>query len=35
MDTLAGLAVDDVGKSDARPPLVLLHGLTFDLKRAR
>ena len=28
--TLAGLAVDDVGESDARPPLVLLHGLTFD-----
>jgi pimeloyl-ACP methyl ester carboxylesterase len=27
---LAGLAVDDVGESDARPPLVLLHGLTFD-----
>jgi pimeloyl-ACP methyl ester carboxylesterase len=28
--TLAGLAVDDIGESDARPPLVLLHGLTFD-----
>ena len=27
---LAGLSVDDVGESDARPPLVLLHGLTFD-----
>ena len=27
---LAGLAVDDAGESDARPPLVLLHGLTFD-----
>jgi pimeloyl-ACP methyl ester carboxylesterase len=27
---LAGLAADDSGKSDARPPLVLLHGLTFD-----
>jgi pimeloyl-ACP methyl ester carboxylesterase len=27
---LAGLAVDDVGESDARPPLILLHGLTFD-----
>ena len=27
---VAGLAVDDVGVSDARPPLVLLHGLTFD-----
>jgi pimeloyl-ACP methyl ester carboxylesterase len=28
--TLAGLAADDFGESDARPPLVLLHGLTFD-----
>jgi pimeloyl-ACP methyl ester carboxylesterase len=28
--TLAGLAVDDVGASDGRPPLVLLHGLSFD-----
>jgi pimeloyl-ACP methyl ester carboxylesterase len=28
--TLAGLAADDSGRSDARPPLVLLHGLTFD-----
>ena len=28
--TLAGLAADDSGESDARPPLVLLHGLTFD-----
>src|SRR5690348_9950737 len=27
---LAGLAVDDVGETDVRPPLVLLHGLTFD-----
>lgn len=26
----AGLAADDSGESDARPPLVLLHGLTFD-----
>jgi len=26
----AGLAADDVGRSDARAPLVLLHGLTFD-----
>jgi pimeloyl-ACP methyl ester carboxylesterase len=25
----AGLAADDVGRSDSRPPLVLLHGLTF------
>ncbi len=28
--TYAGLATDDVGRSDSRPPLVLLHGLTFD-----
>ena len=28
--TYAGLAADDVGRSDERPPLVLLHGLTFD-----
>jgi pimeloyl-ACP methyl ester carboxylesterase len=28
--TLAGLAADDWGESDARQPLVLLHGLTFD-----
>jgi pimeloyl-ACP methyl ester carboxylesterase len=28
--TYAGLATDDVGRSDTRPPLVLLHGLTFD-----
>ncbi len=28
--TVAGLAADDWGESDARPPLVLLHGLTFD-----
>ncbi len=28
--TLAGLAADDWGESDARPALVLLHGLTFD-----
>ena len=26
----AGLVADDLGRSDARPPLVLLHGLTFD-----
>jgi pimeloyl-ACP methyl ester carboxylesterase len=26
----AGLAADDVGRADERPPLVLLHGLTFD-----
>lgn len=30
MQTLAGLAADDHGECDARPPLVLLHGLTFD-----
>jgi pimeloyl-ACP methyl ester carboxylesterase len=30
MRNLAGLAADDYGESDARPPLVLLHGLTFD-----
>jgi pimeloyl-ACP methyl ester carboxylesterase len=28
--TYAGLAADDTGRSDDRPPLVLLHGLTFD-----
>ena len=28
--TLAGLAADDWGESDARAPLVLIHGLTFD-----
>ena len=28
--TYADLAADDVGRSDDRPPLVLLHGLTFD-----
>ncbi|MBJ7601843.1 MAG: alpha/beta hydrolase [Candidatus Dormibacteraeota bacterium] len=28
--TLGGLAADDYGESDARPPLMLLHGLTFD-----
>ncbi len=27
---VAGLASDDQGRSDRRPPLVLLHGLTFD-----
>ena len=26
----AGLTADDLGQSDDRPPLVLLHGLTFD-----
>jgi pimeloyl-ACP methyl ester carboxylesterase len=28
--TYAGLAADDLGATDDRPPLVLLHGLTFD-----
>ena len=28
--SLAGLAAEDRGSSDERPPLVLLHGLTFD-----
>jgi pimeloyl-ACP methyl ester carboxylesterase len=28
--TVAGLAVDVAGRPDGRPPLVLLHGLTFD-----
>jgi pimeloyl-ACP methyl ester carboxylesterase len=28
--TYAGLAADDLGRPDRRPPLVLLHGLTFD-----
>jgi len=28
--TLAGLAADDYGETDQRPPLVLLHGLSFD-----
>ncbi|HEX3393352.1 MAG TPA: alpha/beta hydrolase [Acidimicrobiales bacterium] len=27
---LAGLALDDYGTADTRPPLVLLHGLTFN-----
>lgn len=27
---LAALAADDTGHSDQRPPLLLLHGLTFD-----
>ena len=26
----AGLSTDDMGRSDSRAPLVLLHGLTFD-----
>ena len=28
--SFAGLAADDIGRADGRPPLVLLHGLTFD-----
>ncbi len=28
--TYTGLAADDYGRPDDRPPLVLLHGLTFD-----
>jgi pimeloyl-ACP methyl ester carboxylesterase len=27
---IAGLAADDYGRSDDRPPLVLLHGMTFN-----
>ena len=27
---IAGLAADDIGSSDDRPPLILLHGMTFD-----
>ncbi len=27
---IAGLAADDFGSSDDRPPLILLHGMTFD-----
>jgi pimeloyl-ACP methyl ester carboxylesterase len=30
MDTFAGLAAAEYGARDERPPLVLLHGLTFD-----
>ncbi len=30
LTTLAGLGAYDVGESDDRPPLILLHGLTFD-----
>ena len=26
----AGLAADDYGRSDGRPRLILLHGMTFD-----
>ncbi len=31
----AGLVADDSGRSDDRPPLVLLHGLTFDRRMWR
>jgi pimeloyl-ACP methyl ester carboxylesterase len=31
----AGLVADDLGRSDERPPLVLLHGLTFDRRMWR
>ena len=31
----AGLVADDPGRSDERPPLVLLHGLTFDRRMWR
>jgi pimeloyl-ACP methyl ester carboxylesterase len=31
----AGLAADDHGETDDRPPLVLLHGLTFDRRMWR
>jgi len=31
----AGLASDNLGRSDDRPPLVLLHGLTFDRRMWR
>ena len=31
----AGLAADDLGRSDDRRPLVLLHGLTFDRRMWR
>lgn len=31
----AGLAADDLGRADERPPLVLLHGLTFDRRMWR
>ena len=31
----AGLAADDLGRSDDRPALVLLHGLTFDRRMWR
>ena len=33
--TIGGLAADSIGRSDHRPPLVLLHGLTFDRRMWR
>lgn len=33
--SFAGLVGDDVGRTDERPPLVLLHGLTFDRRMWR
>jgi pimeloyl-ACP methyl ester carboxylesterase len=33
--TYAGLVADDLGRSDDRPPLVLLHGLSFDRRMWR
>src|SRR5687768_14316132 len=31
----AGLAADDLGRGDDRPPLLLLHGTTFDRRMWR
>jgi pimeloyl-ACP methyl ester carboxylesterase len=33
--SFAGLIGDDIGETDERPPLVLLHGLTFDRRMWR
>jgi pimeloyl-ACP methyl ester carboxylesterase len=33
--SFADLAGDDIGRTDERPPLVLLHGLTFDRRMWR
>jgi len=33
--SFAGLAADDIGRADQRPPLVLIHGLTFDRRSWR
>ena len=33
--SFAGLVADDLGRFDERPPLVLLHGLTFDRRMWR